>query len=41
VGNEQYRAVSILPHVGVVKEGENENIEAKKLNRNCPYLNIA
>jgi hypothetical protein len=29
VGKEQYRAVSILPHVGVVKDGENQNIKAK------------
>jgi hypothetical protein len=35
VGNEQYRAVPIFPHVVVVKEGENQNIKAKNLIANA------
>jgi len=35
VGNEQCRAVSILPRAGVVQEGENQNIKAKNLIANA------
>jgi hypothetical protein len=31
VGNEKHRAIPILSHIGVVKEGENQNTKAKTL----------
>jgi hypothetical protein len=35
VGNEKHRAIPIMSHVGVVKEGENQNIKAKNLTENA------
>jgi hypothetical protein len=35
VGNEKYRAIPILSYVGVVKEGESQNIKTKNLIENA------